>query len=171
MPELLDRVGAGLRDWRRFGEYDLVLRCTEEAQSIQHVPHVLCERGSPQIDSRAREREALARAMARRGIDGDVLDGCAPGYYCVRRLLHSPGKVSVIIPTTGKLDLLGPSLAGLLYGTDYPNLEVLILHNNTRAEAFPYFDVLGRDPRIKIVDGRDRSIFADLQSRGSGGER
>ena len=167
VPELLDRVGAGLRDWQRFGEYDLVLRCTEEARSIQHVPHVLCERGSPQIDSRSREREALGRAMARRGIDGDILEGCAPGYYRVRRRLRSPGMVSVIIPTTGKLDLLGPSLAGVLYGTDYPNLEVLILHNNTRAEAFPYFDILRRDPRIKIVDAQGPFNFSRICNLGA----
>jgi len=167
VPELLDRVGASLGDWHRFGEYDLVLRCTEEARNIQHVPRVLCERGSPQIDARSREREALARAMARRGIDGDIKEGCAPGYYRVRRRLRSRGMVSVIIPTTGNVDLLGPCLAGLLHGTNYPNIEVILLHNNTRAEAFPYFDILVSDPRIKIIDAQGPFNYSRICNLGA----
>ena len=40
------------------GEYDLVLRCTERATSIHHLPMLLCQRGVPELDSAAQERAA-----------------------------------------------------------------------------------------------------------------
>src|SRR5712692_2347042 len=58
------------------GEYDLVLRCTEAATAIRHVPAVLCERAEPGIDDPEQSpdhppdqsKQALERALARRGI-------------------------------------------------------------------------------------------------------
>ena len=43
---LLRRADATPRTLLRHGEYDLVLRCTEAAASIHHVPKLLAQRGS-----------------------------------------------------------------------------------------------------------------------------
>jgi GT2 family glycosyltransferase/tetratricopeptide (TPR) repeat protein len=134
-PGLLERVGAGLRDWRDFGEYDLVLRCTEAAQGIRHVPHLLCERGTPQIDPPAQEREALARAMARRGIEGRVAAGCAPGYYRVsRRPRGRGGLVSIIIPTRASDGRVRTCIDSLRRVTAYRNIEIIAVDDIPAAD-------------------------------------
>jgi ADP-heptose:LPS heptosyltransferase/GT2 family glycosyltransferase len=168
-PGLLDRVGARLSDWHRFGEYDLVLRCTEAARNIRHVPHLLCERGALRIDDPAREREALARAIMRRGIDGNIEEGCAPGYYRLRRRLRNRGRVSIIIPTTGKLALLRTCLTGLFELTDYQDFELIILLNNTdqSPEVFSYLETIARDPRVKLVDFKEPFNFSRICNVGA----
>jgi ADP-heptose:LPS heptosyltransferase/GT2 family glycosyltransferase len=166
-PDLLERIGARLEDWRSFGEYDLVLRCTEKAQSIRHVPRVLCERGTSQIEDVEYERTALTRAMARRGIDGELTEGCAPGYYRLRRHCRFRGLVSVIMPTGGNVALLSKCLSGLFERTAYQNFELVILHNSsTRPEAFSYFETIADDPRVKIIDSKGPFNFSRICNLG-----
>ncbi|WP_407806685.1 glycosyltransferase family 2 protein, partial [Staphylococcus aureus] len=44
---------------------------------------------------------------------------------------HGWPKVSVIIPSRGSHALISTVLEGLFQGTDYPNLEVIIIDNGT----------------------------------------
>jgi hypothetical protein len=97
--QLIRRTGATLNDLRRLGEYDLVLRCTEQAAKIRHIPSVLCQRGTERLDSVATEERALVRALARRGVQGEIQPGCRPGIYRVKRKIKSLARVSIIIPT------------------------------------------------------------------------
>jgi ADP-heptose:LPS heptosyltransferase/GT2 family glycosyltransferase len=168
---LLDRVHARLQDWPRFGEYDLLLRCTEEARSIRHVPSVLCERRLHQIDDPARERQSLTRAMARRGIDGELEDGCAPGYYRVRRRPRFSGLVSIIIPTSGNVALLSKCLSGIFERTDYQNFEVVLVYNNSNPEAFPYLETIRHDRRVSIIDAQGPFNFSRICNLGAAAAR
>jgi ADP-heptose:LPS heptosyltransferase/GT2 family glycosyltransferase len=167
-PGLLERIGLGLEDWRSFGEYDLVLRCTEQARSIQHVPQVVCERGISQIDDVEHERTALSRAMARRGIDGELAAGCAAGYYRLNRRPRFCGLVSIIMPTGGNVALLSKCLTSIFERTSYQNFELIILHNtSTSLEAFPYFETITDDPRVKIIDSRGPFNFSRICNLGA----
>ena len=76
---LLGKTGVTPRSLLEFGEYDVVLRCTEQARQIHHLPKLLCLRGTQQIDDMDVEAAALARAAPRRGIAADVLVGAVPG--------------------------------------------------------------------------------------------
>jgi len=171
-PDLLDRVGARLADWSEFGEYDLVLRLTEAAQRVLHVPHLLCERGAAHLDVPAAERRALTRALQRRGGEGDVLAGCAPGYYRLRRHSQYRGLVSIIMPTGGNVSLIGKCLPGLFDRTTYQNFELIILHNtSTKPEVFPYLETVARDPRVKIIDSKGPFNFSRICNLGAAAAR
>ena len=58
---LLAAIGATPRGLLRDGEYDLVLRCTEAARAVRHVPQLLLQRGG-----RRGERGQRARGTGRR---------------------------------------------------------------------------------------------------------
>ena len=49
--------------------------------------------------------------MRRRGIGGNVLDGCLPHHYRVKREVRTEAMVSIIIPTI--------AAKGLIKGRDY----------------------------------------------------
>jgi len=165
-PGLLERAGARLRDWRSFGEYDLVLRCTEQAESIRHVPRVLCERGVSRIDDSECERIALTRAMARRGIDGELTEGCASGYYRLNRRPRFHRLVSIIVPTSN-VSLLSQCLSGLLKKTAYQDFELIILYNKrTRPEVCPYLETLASDPRVNIINSTGPFNFSRICNLG-----
>jgi ADP-heptose:LPS heptosyltransferase/GT2 family glycosyltransferase len=124
---LIERTGATLEDMRRLGEYDLLLRCTEQAAEIRHIPSVLCQRGAERLDSKATEERALVRALARRGIEGEIRPGCAPGIYRVERKVAIPGRVSIIIPTCAARGLIKTCIDTLRGLTDYSNFEILCI--------------------------------------------
>lgn len=69
-----------------------------------------------------------------------------------RALPDPPPRVSVIVPTRDRLDLLETCISGVLHSTDYPDLELIVADNGSvEPETMAYFDKIVRDPRVKIV--------------------
>jgi ADP-heptose:LPS heptosyltransferase/GT2 family glycosyltransferase len=131
---LIERTEATLEDLRVLGEYDLVLRCTEEAAEITHIPSMLCQRGAERLDFKAKEERALVRALARRGIEGEIRTGCRPGIYRAVRQIATPGRVSIIIPTCAARGLIKSCIATLRALTDYPNFQVVCIDDIPESE-------------------------------------
>jgi len=68
--------------------------------------------------------------------------------------------VTLIVPTRDKVELLRGCVEGLRHRTDYPNLEILVVDNNSEEPAtFAYFDSLKDDPRVRVL--RCESPFND----------
>jgi GT2 family glycosyltransferase len=109
---LVAEVGGFRRGYDGSQDHDLILRVTERAQRIHHVPHVLYHwcvtPGSAAGDSHAKPfaREAGRRAveahLERVGVRADVEHLPTPGHFRVRRRLPSPPPtVSIVMPTVG----------------------------------------------------------------------
>lgn len=143
---LVDEVGGFREGFDGSQDHDLILRVTERARRVAHVPEVLYHwcitPGSTAGDADAKPyaREAGRRAVAdhlhRLGIDATVEHLATPGHFRVRRAVPDPPpRVSIVIPTVGNrrpvwgvtrtlvLDLLD-SLLGL---TDYPAIDVVVV--------------------------------------------
>lgn len=127
-PALLRRVDLRLEDLERHGEYDAVLRLTERASQIIHVQKVLAGRRG-RSDRPGLERRALQRAMRRRRVEGEVLPGCLPGIYRMRRKVQVEGLVSIIIPTIASRGLIKITLDSIREKTNYRNFEFIVLDN------------------------------------------
>lgn len=111
------------------GEYDHVLRLTENADRIAHVGRVLCERQGRLLDSTATERMALRAALDRRGIKGKVLAGCVQGTHRVQRRVTTKGMVSIIIPTVATRGLVQICIDSIREKSTYRNFEIIVLDN------------------------------------------
>lgn len=154
--DLLDRIGGYREGFGDAAGYDLVLRATmaADAGAVRHVPAVLCHvHGN---DGAVRDSEAARRAVA------DALAGSAARVVAnplspdCRRVLHPlpdpPPLVSVIIPTRDRGELLGACMEGLLHGTDYPRIEVLIVDNeSTDPGTLALLARLAEDPRVRVL--------------------
>lgn len=122
---LLDRLG-GLRPgpdpW-----HDLALRAAALAgpAGVLHVPAVLIHAAAPPPP--VHPRPALP-----------ALADLPP--------------VTVILLTKDRPDLLAASTAGVLRGTDYPALELLVVDNgSTDPEALALLDTLAPTPRVRVL--------------------
>jgi ADP-heptose:LPS heptosyltransferase/GT2 family glycosyltransferase len=113
----------------RLGEYDLTLRLTERAQVIRRTPLVLAERSTDDGDSKRQEVVALTRAMRRRGIEAEIVLGCIPGLYRVKRRVMVDGMVSIIMPTIAARGLVEISIASIRKHTRYRNFEIICIDN------------------------------------------
>src|SRR5437870_2474608 len=64
-------------------------------------------------------------------MNGDVTPERYPGFYRVRRNLESADKVSIIIPTRDRLDLLKRCIDSIERITDYQNYAIVIINNHS----------------------------------------
>lgn len=153
------RVGMeGSQDW------DLALRCVERLQrhQIGHIPRVLYHwraiAGSTALcaDEKGYAAEAGLRAVGdhleRVGCKTDAVESRGGQVSVRRRLPDRLPKVSLIIPTRDKVDLLRICVSSVLEKTDYQNFELLIVDNQSDERAtLDYFDLIKSDPRVSVL--------------------
>ncbi len=148
--------------------YDLHCRVAMplHCSQVRHIPSVLYHRQVPPImdagDTRqaieayaaAARRVAAEAAFQQTGMAAEVLPSpIAEFVNHVRRPLPSPApRVSVLVPTRDRANLVRTCLDGLLRKTDYPDFEVLILDNDSVEPAtLSLFAELAVDPRVSVL--------------------
>ncbi len=168
---LIDEVGGFRRGFEGAQDYDLALRAIEKIGSnrVLHIPRVLyhwrAHRGSTASSSDAKPyaaeaaRRAIAEHLRRRGVAGTVV--AAPeghGVHRVRYALANPApKVSIVVCTRDRADLLAPCVDSIVGRSTYGNYEVVIVDNGSTEDAtFRLFDRLPSE-RFRVL--RDESIF------------
>lgn len=158
-------------------DHDLVLRASERTDRIRHVPAILYHwrwqgrQGSFSRERQAECADAAARAVAEHLARTGQAAAAAPWtsgplWLSVRRALPAPApRVSVIVPTRDRADLLRRCAEGVLDGTDYPDLELLIVDNGSvEAETATLFAELSADPRVRVLPAPGPFNFAALNN-------
>ncbi|MCL7745463.1 glycosyltransferase family 2 protein [Guyparkeria hydrothermalis] len=150
-------------------EHDLLLRFTHglAPEQIHHIPRVLYHRsanGEDRIGSPAVRAVADYLAEAVPGASAEPSE--VPHAYRVHWPLPDPPPlVSLIIPTRDGVDILRPCVDAILERTDYQNLEVLIVDNESRCpETLAYLDDLKRDPRVRVLEWRRPFNFSAINN-------
>ena len=154
---LLDRAGGGERsEYDGSQDFELILRLTERAEKILHLPYVLyiwrSHAGSTASSMEAKPyalaagERAINSHLARVGLAGEAfaIPGC-PGAYRVRYALTGQPLVSVIIPNKDHAGDLARCLESLYAKAGYPRLEVIVVENNSTDPApFAYYETAKR---------------------------
>jgi ADP-heptose:LPS heptosyltransferase/GT2 family glycosyltransferase len=112
-------------------EYDTVLRLSEQATAVHHVAKVLCatiRRATP----RAPQRQALMRAMRRRGVNAQVQPWLIEGTWRISRPVAEHAMVSIIIPTIAARGLIETAIGSIRKHTRWPHYEIICLDNIPR---------------------------------------
>lgn len=143
-------------------DYDLVLRVSEIAQRIHHIPKVLYHwRVLPSsiasgIDAKPYASDAVRLlkedALKRRGLSGVVepVEGM-PGQFRINYFPQSEVLVSIIIPTRDNPDILRQCLDSILAQTRYTNYEIVLVDNQSiSTDALTYYESLQDHPRIRL---------------------
>lgn len=153
--------------------YDLVLRSTEAARQVCHVPRVLCHKRYATTNlpadydvDRAQEagRRALVNHCQRVGIKAEVLSTNRHKCYYVRHVLTSTPLVSVIIPTQDNAQEVLRCLLSIKAKIHYTNFEVLVLDGgSTNPNTWKtYKEITERFSRVQVVTIEDTSNRADF---------
>jgi ADP-heptose:LPS heptosyltransferase/GT2 family glycosyltransferase len=127
--KLLKSCGLELKGLAATGDYEAILHLTESAGHISHTSKLLFQRAPDQDDGEPVESKALAAALTRRKIPGDVQRGCAPHYYRVRRKLLKRPRVSIIVPTCAAGGLIKTCVESLRERTAYRDFEMVCIEN------------------------------------------
>lgn len=145
--ELVREVGAFREGFDGSQDHDLVLRVTERARRVVHIPEVLYHwravEGSAAADIEAKPYandagvRAVQEQLDRLGIAARALAGAEPGRYEVRRELDPSRRVSLVVPTMGQSAvILGESrvlvveaIRSALARTDHADVEIVVVHD------------------------------------------
>lgn len=171
LPSVFSRARITMGEWFQFGDYDLVLRCTEATAGIHHIAKLLCERGRPQLDHPDQERAALGRALHRRGIRGAVRDTRVAGQYRIERAPAGRPLVSIIIPTCAAQGLVKICIESLRATTAYRNFQIVCVDNIPATE--PAWKTWVRDNADLVVAAAgpfNWSRFNNLGAQAANGE-
>lgn len=148
--ELMNKVGTFRKECDGSQDYDIILRLTEQAKHIVHIPKILYFwRGhenstaqditsKPYIVNAA--HKALSDHLQRQGIAGTVTDSSIPSTYRIRYDIPGEPLVSIIIPNKDQVSTLDTCIRSIYEKTTYSNFEVIIVENNsTQQSTFRYY--------------------------------
>ncbi|WP_082484560.1 glycosyltransferase family 2 protein [Pseudomonas sp. Leaf129] len=127
---------------------------TENASCrVFHLPQILYHRAYHSIESPEQGEFSESRCQAIRWLCASLASGSyvqeLSSYPALLRvkwpLPNDLPKVSLIIPTRDKIELLRTCVEGIINITDYPNIEIIVIDNNSsEAEALDYLNSLSK---------------------------
>jgi O-antigen biosynthesis protein len=149
---VLERAGGFRPGYDGSQDYDLFLRATELTEHIAHVPKILYHwRKIPNSTADTADAKpyahdaaklALESALERRQRQGSV-SMQTWGMFTVRYRVQGTPRISIIIPTKDRVDLLRTCVHSILSRSSYRNFELLIVDNNSTEKAtFDYLETL-----------------------------
>jgi len=160
---LLEAAGPLRPEYDGSQDWDLILRVTEKAGRIAHIPKVLYHwriipgSAAAEFDAKPAALTAARRlredALARRGIAGEIepVDGL-PAYSRVKYLVTGTPLISIIIPSKDNGAVLRQCLDSIRAHTDYPNYELVLVDNgSTKAETVAYLAQVAGDAGVTVV--------------------
>ncbi len=145
-------------------DHDMVLRLTEKAARVAHIPEVLYYWRSHKSSAAGNDKakpyavqagvRSVEKQLQRLGLDGTV-EPLAPGQtlYRVRYAIEGTPKVSILIPTCEHLDDLRACLDSIFRKTTWPNYEIVLVEGNSRSpEVFAFYGRLQREhDNVRVV--------------------
>ncbi|MGH8212483.1 MAG: glycosyltransferase family 2 protein [Rhodanobacteraceae bacterium] len=146
-------------------DYDLILRCSEKAEprQVHHIAEILYHDRAAESSATMHEADdgasttatrALAEHLQRIGADARV-DSVDPSRALrrVRWPIPVPApKISLIVPTRDRADLLRICLESILAKSTYPDFELVVVDNQSRnADALEYLRELEGRERVRVL--------------------
>ena len=176
---LLEKTGGFRSEYDGSQDYDLILRLTEQAERIVHVPELLyywrahagsvAKKLSAKPYAAAAGVRALSAHLARIGSGGEVSQTESSTIYRIRYRLMGQPLVSVIIPNRDHTQELKRCLDSVLEKTAYPNFEVILVENgSTEPETPAYYEKLKADARIRVAKWEGGFNYSAINNFGVG---
>lgn len=178
--KLYETVGGFRSEFDGSQDYDIILRLTEKASNIVHIPEILyfwrCHGASVASDISAKPytlvaaRAALSEHLQRVGLEGEVTDSTVPSTYRIRYAIKGKPLVSVIIPNKDHITELDLCLSSMYEKSTYRNFEVIVVENNSTDPAtFDYYrSIVEKYERLRVVKWEHEFNYSKINNFGFG---
>ena len=177
---LLSEVGLFEPECDGSQDHDMVLRLTERARCIVHIPEVLyywrAHPGSVSEDLGVKPYviqagiHAVERYLKRNGLEGEVTTA-REGFpiYRVRYSIIGEPKISVIIPNCDHYSDLKKCLDSIFERTSYSNYEIVIVENNSVSkEITDYYEAVQKErPNVRVVKWEGEFNYSAINNFGA----
>lgn len=162
--ELLNKAGGGFRsEYDGSQDYDMILRLTEAADHIVHIPKIMYYWRSHPVsvasDISAKPytieaaKKALTAHLSRLDLHGIVTDSRIPSTYHIKYDINENPKISIIIPNKDHVEDLAKCINSIRELSTWNNWEIIIVENNSKeGQTFVYYkDICEKDKRISVI--------------------
>lgn len=183
---LLDEVGRFDPACDGSQDHDMILRLTERAEHIAHIPEILyywrAHAGSVAESTGVKPYviaagiRAVTKQLERLGLEGSVEQiKSEMALYRIRYAIKGTPKVSILIPNYEHLEDLKTCVDSIYGKTSWPNFEIVIVENNSKSpELFAYYEELQRaHENLRVVTWEGAFNFSAINNYGArfcGGE-
>lgn len=160
--QLVEEVGGFRREFDGAQDYDFILRCTEKAEKICHIPEILYHwrtHKSSTADNPASKmyafeagKRAIEEHLKRTDTPGKVSHTMDLGFYRVVYPICHEELISIVIPNKDEKETLEKCLRSIEEKSTYKNYEIIIVENNSATdEIFAYYRELKKKDNIQIA--------------------
>lgn len=176
---LLDTAGRFRPECDGSQDFDMVLRLTEKAEKIVHIPKILYYwRAHPKSVAASvgakpyvveAAKKALADHLERVGLKGMVLESSVSSVYRLWYEIDGDPLVSVLIPNYEHKAELETCLNSIYEKTTYENFEVIVIENNSKSqEIFDYYEEIQKKwENLKVVTWEGHFNFSAINNFGA----
>lgn len=176
--KLLKKVGGLRKEFNGAQDFDLILRITNEAKNIVHIPKILYHwRMAQNSTARVADSKPYAYEAGRRVVEDYLkannkkaiveFGNDVPGIYKITYDVIGNPKVSIVIPNKDNKKLLKRCINSILELTTYENYEIIIVENNSEEkEIFDYYEELSKNEKIKIIKYKGEFNYSKIINEG-----
>lgn len=178
--EIFDKVHGFRSEFNGSQDYDLMLRMSEITQNIYHIPKILYSwREIPSSTAMNPNSKPYAHIAGLKALDEHLKKKYGNDAYANETehlfvydarfgLKEENIKVSIIIPTKDKLELLKPCVKSILSKTNYSNYEIIILNNNSSEDkTYKWFKYIQEKySNVKVIDAFYEFNWSKLNNHG-----
>lgn len=162
--KLINEIGGFRLGYEGSQDYDLALRVVERTSKdkIRHIPFILYHwraiSGSTALavgeKNYAHEvaRKALRYHFERLGTKVQVTNGIGAYHRVIYEIPKPAPLVSLIMPTRDRLEFLRRSVKDILQATDYANVELIIVDNQSeQRDTITFLKNIQSDRRVRVL--------------------
>ncbi len=176
---VLDKAGRFRSAYDGAQDYDLILRCCEQAGKIRHVAkslyhwraHPASTAGDPASKMYAYKagEEAVRAHYERLGIEAEVSMTEHYGRYRTTFPVKGSPKVSILIPNMDHCQDLKRVVESIYGKSTYTNFEILVLENNSvKEETFSYYRQLEEEhENLRVLKWEKSFNYAAINNFGA----
>ena len=159
---LIEKVGMFRHEYDGSQDHDIILRLTDAAEKVVHIPRLLyfwrshANSVAMDINSKTYAIEAGKSAvhdfLASKGIETTVESSPAfPTIYRITYKIEGEPKVSIIIPNKDNYAVLKKCVDSITEKSSYKNYEIIIADNqSTQKQVLEYYEELKQNGNVTI---------------------
>jgi len=174
--ELLDKSGWYDTKYDGSQDHELILRLTNNAKHVEHIPEVLyfwrSHPGSVAEDIASKTYAINAGKMAVQDNlikigQPAVVESSAifPMIYRIRYELKEKPMISIIIPNRNHYGDLRRCIDSVINKSTYDNYEIIVVENGSNElDIFEYYEKLRKNEKIRVITWNDEFNYAAINN-------
>ncbi len=162
--KLLGKTGLFRPEYDGSQDHDMILRLTEEAKNVQHIPKILYYwRSHPNSTAADIGAKTYAIDAAKRAVHDHMRDyygmevevestRAFPTIFQIKYPIEGNPLISIVIPNKDHVEDLRRCISSIVEKSTYQNFEIVVVENNSKEPSiFRYYQELEEDPRVRVA--------------------